>query len=426
MKLTRYAFAPLFLFVLAATAVAAPDIGPVESKVKKGKKLTLKFEVTMAAPGEVHLEGDVNGVPVNLTKRFKKAATKRLRMRVNAGKLGFKSRDRSIDFNLTIRATEQSGAEDTKDASQIVAVPLIFLHGFGGDLSDEGISVFETAIDLTMPGAYDSEGDKPNLVLFTYDSLGTALPNLGAALETAVKQTLKATGFRKVDLVGHSMGGLVCRSYLARPGAAEKVRKCVFLATPNEGTPLAYLASMATGIVSVDTLPEEFQDIAGELLNAETTDALSTFFPSYDWIDAPALLSFLLPDLSSPLTDLNAVAPAADVDFHAFAYSETAEGVGDAFGFTLGTVEKVDLNGVDLTALLALFTGGGEFAIEDFPIDALVLGAGDGLVPYRSAVMSDVPAWKSALTVHDLGVGIHGAMPADPRVMLELAEILTD
>ena len=35
------------------------------------------------------------------------------------------------------------------------------------------------------------------------------LAQLGADLETAVRKVKKATGFRKVDLVGHSMGGPV-------------------------------------------------------------------------------------------------------------------------------------------------------------------------------------------------------------------------
>jgi len=427
MKTTRILIGAVALFLFAGSALASPDIGPVTSKLKKGKKLTLKFEVTMGAPGEVHVEGDVNGVPVSLTKRVKKAATKRIKMKVNAGKLGFKGRDTSLDFNLTIRAVETSGAEDTKDASRIVALPLIYLHGPGGDLTDGGISVFTTAIDLVMPGTYDSEGEKPNLVLFTYDSLGTPLATLGAQLEKEVKRTLKATGFKKVDLVGHSMGGLVCRSYLNRSGAAAKVRKCVFLATPNEGTPLAYLASLVGGLVTLDTIPEEFRDIAGELLDPDATEVLETFYPDYDWIDVPLLLSFLLPDLSSPLTDMNAIAPAAGVEFHAFAYSSTGEEVGDMFGLSAGTVERVDLTGVDLTVLLAALTGGGAgLSLDDIPLDALVLGDGDGLVPYRSAVMDDVPAWKSAMTAHDMGIGIHGAMPADPRVMLELADILTD
>jgi len=57
-----------------------------------------------------------------------------------------------------------------------------------------------------------------------------------------------------VDVVAHSMGGLVLRSYLSgkqdalgvfQPPAATRVRKAVFLANPNFGTPIASLAGSA-------------------------------------------------------------------------------------------------------------------------------------------------------------------------------------
>ncbi|MEN8151130.1 MAG: hypothetical protein ABFS86_15040, partial [Planctomycetota bacterium] len=66
-----------------------------------------------------------------------------------------------------------------------------------------------------------------------------------------------------------------------------------------------------------------------------------------------------------------------------------------------------------------------DFTLDDIPLDALILGDGDGLVPLRSALMTDVPAWKAAMTAHDLGIGIHGMMTADPRVLLELKTLLT-
>ena len=48
-----------------------------------------------------------------------------------------------------------------------------------------------------MPGVYDSEGDKPNLFLFTYDSLGTPLNQLGAQLEKQVKMLTRKGGGAK-------------------------------------------------------------------------------------------------------------------------------------------------------------------------------------------------------------------------------------
>ncbi|MEN8151597.1 MAG: alpha/beta fold hydrolase, partial [Planctomycetota bacterium] len=396
--------AALLLLAFATAAVAAPTVGEVESKLRKGKKLTIKVRVTMEAPGEVILSGDVNGVPVSMTKRFRRAKTKRLKFKVNVGKLGFTSRDTALDFDLRVRAVEEGGASDDADADLFAPIPLVFLHGFTGSCEDGQCGVFETALDVAMPGVYCSEGKKANLVLFTYDSTGSSLATLGGDLEGAVKRTMKATGFRKVDLVGHSMGGLVCRSYLARPGAAASVRKCVMLATPNEGTPLAWVASLLAGFVTPDLLPEEFQDIAGDFLDPDFATQLPTFFPDYDWLTADFFVRLALGDLTGPLTDLNAIAPAAGVDFHAFAYSSTGEEVGDVFGLTTGTVERIDLTEVDLTKLLALFAGtAADFTLDDIPLDALILGDGDGLVPLRSALMTDVPAWKAAMTAHDLG-----------------------
>jgi uncharacterized protein (TIGR03437 family) len=71
-----------------------------------------------------------------------------------------------------------------------------------------------------------------------------AIEKLGADLATF----LNALPVPHVDVVVHSMGGLIVRSYLAgksltsgvfNPPAAPKIRKAVFLATPHFGSPLA-------------------------------------------------------------------------------------------------------------------------------------------------------------------------------------------
>jgi pimeloyl-ACP methyl ester carboxylesterase len=49
-------------------------------------------------------------------------------------------------------------------------------------------------------------------------------------------------GIERLDLVGHSLGGLVIRNYLQRPGSLPLVRRCVFLGTPHSGSRLAIFA----------------------------------------------------------------------------------------------------------------------------------------------------------------------------------------
>ena len=46
------------------------------------------------------------------------------------------------------------------------------------------------------------------------------------------------TGSKQVTLIAHSMGGLICRSYLARHGS-DRVDRLLTLATPHQGSALA-------------------------------------------------------------------------------------------------------------------------------------------------------------------------------------------
>lgn len=67
-----------------------------------------------------------------------------------------------------------------------------------------------------------------------YTSMGKLVPLLNRRIE----EVCAATGSQQVTLVGHSMGGLICRAYLARHGIA-RVDRLLTLATPHQGTALA-------------------------------------------------------------------------------------------------------------------------------------------------------------------------------------------
>lgn len=69
-----------------------------------------------------------------------------------------------------------------------------------------------------------------------YTSLGKLVPQLNRRID----EVCAATGSQQVTLVAHSMGGLICRSYLARHGSA-RVARLVTLACPHAGSELARL-----------------------------------------------------------------------------------------------------------------------------------------------------------------------------------------
>lgn len=64
-------------------------------------------------------------------------------------------------------------------------------------------------------------------------------------LQSFVDVVRQRTGAPKVDLVGHSQGGMMANYYLKRLGGAAKVDKLVALAPSNHGTTLSGLTSIA-------------------------------------------------------------------------------------------------------------------------------------------------------------------------------------
>lgn len=91
-----------------------------------------------------------------------------------------------------------------------------------------------------------------------YASMGRMVPLLNRRIE----EVCAATGAAQLTLVAHSMGGLVCRSYLARHGST-RVARLVTVATPHQGSALARLGF---GQNAREMTPDSLwlQDMAGE------------------------------------------------------------------------------------------------------------------------------------------------------------------
>ncbi len=65
-----------------------------------------------------------------------------------------------------------------------------------------------------------------------------------ADLAALVDDVLRATGAKKIDLVAHSMGGLVSRSFMAFHGGNAKVETLLLASSPHAGLSLAGLAAL--------------------------------------------------------------------------------------------------------------------------------------------------------------------------------------
>lgn len=420
MKRTVAAVVLLAAFA-ASPAVADPGIVRLVESVHRRRQVRVEVEATVDAPGEVRLTGTVNGREVRLVKRLKKAGTRTFRMKVDPSRLGLRRLTEPLSFDLEVAVSETGGATVQREVEVTVPVPVVFLGGLGNETAPGSGDAFAAALNLARGGVHELGPDGADLVVHEYPSLSTSIPKLGKRLHATARKLLKGSAFAQVDVVGYSMGGLVARSWIAQQGAG-RCRTCVLLATPNEGSPLAYMAVELTSGNLAGSLGGNPLDVIGgldalgdlgtTLLSPDAQESVRSLYPTYPWITL--FLSPTAPSASPALLALNASAPDPRTAFHALAYSDVP---GDGVGVNVGTLET--LNVLEVTVL---FAGGGTPTAQD--VLALLDGSGDGVVPLRSAFLADVPAWFTKLTRHDMGDGTHVTLLADSAVIARVAQIL--
>lgn len=103
----------------------------------------------------------------------------------------------------------------------------------------------------TVSPAFANEPLRARLTADGYDAYIYELPGLGvgdiaattAPLASYVDAVLAATGADRVDLIGHSQGGLVARYFVKELGGAAVVDSLISLGAPHYGTALANLGN---------------------------------------------------------------------------------------------------------------------------------------------------------------------------------------
>jgi triacylglycerol lipase len=116
-------------------------------------------------------------------------------------------------------------------------------------------------------------------------------------LKTYVDQVLAATGAGKVDLVGHSQGGMMPRYYIKFLGGADKVDDLVGLSPSNHGTSQPVLLAPGIGVVCPSCLQQKTGSTFLQHLNAgdETPGPVSytDIVTSHDEVVLPYTSGFL-------------------------------------------------------------------------------------------------------------------------------------
>jgi pimeloyl-ACP methyl ester carboxylesterase len=109
--------------------------------------------------------------------------------------------------------------------------PVVLLHGF---IDNRSVFVLLRR-SLARHGWHHLES-------LNYSPLTCDIRTAAELLDRHVEEICARTGHREIDIVGHSLGGLIARYYVQRLGGDRRVRTLVTLGTPHGGTAAAPLA----------------------------------------------------------------------------------------------------------------------------------------------------------------------------------------
>ncbi|HLP36757.1 choice-of-anchor D domain-containing protein [Lacibacter sp.] len=149
---------------------------------------------------------------------------------------------------------------------EILRAPLLMVHGLWG-----AFSTFETVDNhlennsyylplLTLRANYESSND-----VYLYDNRFVVPSNINTLFTRARNNNISAG---KVDVIAHSMGGLVTRYYLQSTAYSQKkdLHKLITVNTPHSGSPIANLLTN-TNSVTADAARIVAEPLANQIFN---------------------------------------------------------------------------------------------------------------------------------------------------------------
>ena len=194
------------------------------------------------------------------------------------GTLGWYWEEGKVMPTRLIRATNIALARDQAVAALAITVkprPVVMIHGFNKD--------FTAWLDFLGPSGYlaltglqgfavgDGQvaGAMSTGNLFAPTTRTNTIALNAAALGEYIDNVKALTGAEQVDLIAHSMGGLIARYYIDRVMETRDVAQLIMLATPNGGSNCAVLVD-ALGLYEPASL-ELREDYVRNVFNPQIT-----------------------------------------------------------------------------------------------------------------------------------------------------------
>jgi triacylglycerol lipase len=114
------------------------------------------------------------------------------------------------------------------EAVQVASTPILLIHGI----------VDNHSVFAVLDRALRRRGFR-NLAWFDYGLLTRDVRGAAEELAVAIDRLTAESGYERIQVIGHSLGGLIARYYVQRLGGDRWVSSLITLGTPHSGTLLA-------------------------------------------------------------------------------------------------------------------------------------------------------------------------------------------
>jgi triacylglycerol lipase len=120
--------------------------------------------------------------------------------------------------------------------TEAAGTPILLVHGM----------IDNRAIFTVLTPKLRAHGFE-RVVTLNYSPVTNDIRTAAEGLSAAVEGLVARTGYERIHIIGHSLGGLIARYYVQRLGGDERVHTLVTLGAPHHGTLAAHLMPVQLG-----------------------------------------------------------------------------------------------------------------------------------------------------------------------------------
>ncbi len=157
--------------------------------------------------------------------------------------------------------------------------PILLVHGI----------IHNRSAFMHLKKRMEKEEGWENIFTMNYSTLHGNILQMVEELGRKIEMVMKKTGAPQIDIVAHSLGGIVARTYMSLGEGRGKIKRLVTLGTPHQGTHLSFFAKgLSRGALDADLRVDSY--LIRLLMSTELPKncEIVSIYSNFDWTVMPS------------------------------------------------------------------------------------------------------------------------------------------